>query len=249
MIGELTVLNAHLESELAKARERLAAAEDEIRELRARIAEARTHDATLAEAAANLARVRDDAQRRAEEIVEAARADADALRAQARAEVEDARAQVEELLKLRRTLGRNMRSLVAEVEQVVARVDAPGPQPPAPGAGAAHTAEPSSAADVRSAPEAQERREEDGLFDRQIELDAGPFTDFASLSAFERALASLPKVEDVYIRRFEGDRATIDVTLAEPTPLLDDMTERLPYRLDVQSAVPDRISLTVSSAA
>src|SRR5262249_18637137 len=87
------------------------------------------------------------------------------------------------------------------------------------------------------------------VFDCQIELDAGPFNDFAALAAFERALGSLPKVEDVYIRRFEGDRAIIDVTLEEPAPLLESMAERLPYRLDIQSAVADRISMTVSSAA
>jgi hypothetical protein len=86
------------------------------------------------------------------------------------------------------------------------------------------------------------------MFDGRVELLVGPFDDFASLSAFERALGSLPKIEDVYIRRFADDRATIDVTLQEPASLIEDMTKRLPYRLDVQHADVDRIAVTVSAS-
>ena len=80
-----------------------------------------------------------------------------------------------------------------------------------------------------------ETRREGKLFDTAIELDAGPFGDLGSLTAFEQALAALPGVSEVYIRGFEAGRATIDLSLHAPAPLLEEMTERLPYVLDVAS--------------
>jgi hypothetical protein len=81
---------------------------------------------------------------------------------------------------------------------------------------------------------------------RTVELQAGPFRDFASLSAFEDALGTLSKVEEVYVRRFEGDRATIEVTLGEePAALVDEMTARLPYTLSVDRTDADRIAVHV----
>jgi F0F1-type ATP synthase membrane subunit b/b' len=84
------------------------------------------------------------------------------------------------------------------------------------------------------------------VFDTRVELDAGPFSDFAALSAFERALAHMPKVEDVYVRRLAEDRALIELTLAEPAPLLETMRASLPYSLDVRSA--DRTKIVVNVA-
>jgi hypothetical protein len=85
------------------------------------------------------------------------------------------------------------------------------------------------------------------VFETRVELDAGPFSDFAALSAFERSLAHLPKVEDVYVRRLADDRALIELTLSEPAPLLQTMKESLPYQLDVRSA--NRSKLVVNVAA
>jgi hypothetical protein len=48
----------------------------------------------------------------------------------------------------------------------------------------------------------------------EVVVNAGPFTDMATLGAFERALARLPDVEDVCVRGLEGNRALIDVRLA-----------------------------------
>jgi hypothetical protein len=72
------------------------------------------------------------------------------------------------------------------------------------------------------------------LFPAQVELDAGPFADFAELSAFERSLTRLPKVEDVYVRRFSGDRAEIELTTSEERPLVYDLTHHLPYLVRVR---------------
>lgn len=86
---------------------------------------------------------------------------------------------------------------------------------------------------------------DEALFETEVELDAGPFSDLASLNAFEQALASLPNVGEVYVRGLEGGRATIDVGLRAPAPLLREMQEHLPYVLDVESRDPRRLSLTV----
>jgi archaellum component FlaC len=96
-----------------------------------------------------------------------------------------------------------------------------------------------------SAPAEPERTDET-VFDTRVELDAGPFSDFAALSAFERALAHMPKVEDVYVRRLADDRALIELTLAEPAPLLDTMRASLPYSLDVRSANRTKIVVDVA---
>jgi hypothetical protein len=88
------------------------------------------------------------------------------------------------------------------------------------------------------------------LFPKHVELDAGPFADFAELSAFERSLARLPKIEDVYVRRFGNERAEVELTLAEERPLVHDLVHHLPYLLRV---TPDgdrlHIELGVQAAA
>ena len=85
------------------------------------------------------------------------------------------------------------------------------------------------------------------IFETRVELDAGPFSDFAALSAFERSLAHLPKVEDVYVRRLADDRALIELTLSEPAPLLQTMKESLPYALDVRSANRSKLVVNVTA--
>lgn len=87
------------------------------------------------------------------------------------------------------------------------------------------------------------------LFGPEVELEAGVFADLASLNAFEQALAALPCVAEVYIRGLDGGRTTIHLTLREPSPLLQAMTERLPYVLDVDSHDAAHISMTVQPAA
>jgi hypothetical protein len=87
------------------------------------------------------------------------------------------------------------------------------------------------------------------VFDGRVELDAGPFGDFAALSAFERAVARVPHVSDVYVRRFAEDRAAIEVTLSGPTPLVGGLAAVLPYPVDVRAVSEERISLDVQAVA
>ncbi|HEV8685935.1 MAG TPA: hypothetical protein VGQ84_01570 [Gaiellaceae bacterium] len=88
------------------------------------------------------------------------------------------------------------------------------------------------------------------LYPTHVELDAGPFADFAELSAFERSLARLPKVEDVYVRRFGDERAEIELTLTEERPLVHDLTHHLPYIVRVTAGDGRlQIELGVQAAA
>ena len=88
--------------------------------------------------------------------------------------------------------------------------------------------------------------QEEPVFEKRLELDAGPFSDFAALSAFERALGHLPEVEEVYVRRLADDRALIELTLNKVGLLLQTMRESLPYALDVRSASRSKIVVNVS---
>jgi hypothetical protein len=172
-----------------------------------------------------------------EQMLEEARLDAARIRAAAALEEERTRTRVEELLKLRDTLATTIRSVTRDFERTMAGVE----EPPA----AEPTPEPAPVAPA--VPDVFPAAHTGDLFDRRVELEAGPFEDFASLAAFEQALGGLSKVEDVYIRRFEGDQATIEVTLHEPAHLLDEMNARLPYRLTVDVAEHDRIALKVGA--
>jgi hypothetical protein len=85
----------------------------------------------------------------------------------------------------------------------------------------------------------------DRLYEGRIEVDAGPFLDFAALSSFERALGRIRGVADVYVRRFIDDRAMIEVTLGESTPLVRVMATDLPFGFDVQSMDEEGLALTL----
>jgi hypothetical protein len=83
------------------------------------------------------------------------------------------------------------------------------------------------------------------LFDKRVEIDAGPIGDLGMLSQFERCLARLPSVSDVYVRRYAGDRAAIEVTLVRPAALLRAMSQSLPYSFDVESLDDDKVRINV----
>jgi cell division septum initiation protein DivIVA len=104
--------------------------------------------------------------------------------------------------------------------------------------------EPPPAAAMAGAPT---EMSDDQLFEAKVELDAGPFADFGSLSAFERALALLPRVEDVYVRRLAADRALIELTLGEEGPLIAVMRESLPYAFAVRGVSSTKLVLDVTS--
>jgi hypothetical protein len=186
--------------------------------------------------------------------LEAARLLADAeeqaarLRHEASARIGDAAQRLEEILRVREQLLGEVRGIVEAYREVLERAEAPAAKPRVPDSGPVEG--------IRANREVLPARAEalvgaNGsiLFPRLVRLDAGPFSDFAELAAFERSLAGLPKVEDVYIRHFGDERAEIELTLTEETPLVHDLDQHLPYRLKTTPIDRDRLSVEVETVA
>lgn len=105
------------------------------------------------------------------------------------------------------------------------------PQPP--------TAGPAPAPPAHAAPSP-----EDALFEGRVELGVGPFYDIASLSAFERRLASLPNVVEASVRRFEASHAVVDLRLAAPMALVVELRRAMDSDFSVREVADGRILLT-----
>lgn len=202
--------------------------------------------------------IEDVAQARAREII--AGAEEAALRAGSEAEkrIQDTNEQLDELLRLKDNLLEVVRAVIGDFDEAVSRVERGEPVFPeaAPKAAEPVALEPAPSAPplpaVPTIPEEPPPAEpaelpDEQLFETRVELDAGAFSDFASLSAFERALSRLPKVEDVYVRRLAEDRALIELTLSEATQLLQAMRESLPYSVEVRSASRSKLVVNVSA--
>lgn len=81
----------------------------------------------------------------------------------------------------------------------------------------------------------------------RVELDAGPFADLDSVFGFERELASLADVDDVYVRTISGDRATIELTTAQDALLDVLIRAQLPYSVDVRDRSTGRLVIDVQA--
>jgi hypothetical protein len=153
-------------------------------------------------------------------------------------------ASLAELRRFRDRLERLARDLAAEYDALLSRVMAgltsASPAPAAPAAG-----EPSgslSAAAVASPPAPPSG--EETLFEGRVELGVGPFYDLASLSAFERRLASLPHVSEASVRRFEASHAVVDLRLAAPVALVQELRRTAESDFSVREVADGRILLT-----
>ncbi len=93
-------------------------------------------------------------------------------------------------------------------------------------------------------PEATPGSPEDVLFEGRVELGVGPFYDIASLSAFERGLASLPYVVEASVRRFEASHAVVDVRLAAPVALVRELRRTVESDFNVREVADGRVLLT-----
>lgn len=252
-LRELEATVRKLEASLASSRERSQSLIAELAGARAEIGvlRAREHEVDQALAAAN---------RRAEDVVATAEIQARAVLAQAEEQaarirgeahlkVDDIGKQLEEIIRLRDTMLGLLRGAVQDVGTAVSKIERGEPifgTSPSP----AQARQPAA---VPSRPEPDEEQEllpgDEAVFERRVELDAGPFADFATLSSFERSLATLPNVEDVYVRRYAGERATIELTMAYEQPLLRLLRGVLPYRFEAERAESGSLRLTVSAPA
>lgn len=89
---------------------------------------------------------------------------------------------------------------------------------------------------------------EDMMFEGRVELGVGPFYDIASLSAFERRLASLPYVVEASVRRFEASHAVVDVRLAAPVALVRELRRTVESDFRVREVADGRVLLTFDEA-
>ena len=78
-----------------------------------------------------------------------------------------------------------------------------------------------------------------------VAVNAGPFPDIATLSAFEHALQRISGVDDAVVRSFEGNRAHVDVRLREPIDLASALRATLPFAFDVVAAGRGELTLTL----
>ena len=78
-----------------------------------------------------------------------------------------------------------------------------------------------------------------------ITVDAGPFTDIATLTSFEQAMRAVTGVREVQVRGFEGSCAFIDVVLDRPVALGQELRRTAPVPFTLTQAGPRRLSIAV----
>src|SRR3954451_126883 len=265
-LAELRLMVRHLQEDVTETRERARQMEDELREARIELDSRRARETEVQQAF-------DAAQERVREVEAAAEMTARAILAEAEEKASRTRAeahlrtksvsgQVDELLRLRDTLVQTMRGVILDFDYAVERVEKgesvlPAeptmpqlPEPVANGNGNGH-ANGNGNGNGNGAAHAQRAHspEDEQAFEGRVELDAGPFGDFAALSSFERSLSRLSGVEDVYVRRFSGERALIELSLAQPLALVGALRDHLPYGLEIQAIEPGRLTVKVAVAA
>jgi hypothetical protein len=253
-LAELRLTLRHLQEDLAETRARAGTVEDELRETRIELDSRRARETEVQQAFdAAQERVREielTAEATGRAILAEAEEKASRTRAEAHLRTESVSGQVDELLRLRDTLVQTMRGVIRDFDYAVERVEKGESVLPAEPVGlAVETIVGGTNGTVPVGPPRERGPEDEQVFEGRVELDAGPFGDFAGLSSFERALGRLAGVADVYVRRFAGDRALIELTLVQPLPLIAELRDHLPYGLEIQANEPGRLSVKVAVAA
>jgi hypothetical protein len=155
-------------------------------------------------------------------------------------------ASLAELRRFRDRLERFARDLAAEYDALLGRVMSGLTSTPTPTAAGPAPVEDLPAAvepiaeEIPAAPESPE----DMLFEGRVELGVGPFYDIASVSAFERGLASLPYVVEASVRRFEASHAVVDVRLAAPVALVRELRRTVESGFSIREIADGRVLLT-----
>jgi hypothetical protein len=152
--------------------------------------------------------------------------------------------QLEGLVRFREQLERSTRELLDEYARLLDALQAPrGADVPAAPAPALVAAPPPVVAPAPVPPTAVAA--DTVTFAGQVTVDAGPFTDIATLSAFEQALGDVSGTQDVYVRGFEGSRALIDLVLGEPVALGMELRRAAPVAFTITATTPDHVSITI----
>jgi hypothetical protein len=83
------------------------------------------------------------------------------------------------------------------------------------------------------------------LFEGRIEVEIGPLEDFSQLVGFEDAADGIAATSEISVKRFTRRRATLEMRLAEPVALLQELEERAPFEFRVRDTRSDRVVLDV----
>src|SRR5205085_5597914 len=92
-------------------------------------------------------------------------------------------------------------------------------------------------------------REEPRLYEGEILVTAGPFADMTALADFEARLAGLPLVHDVRVGHFEGDNVGINLRLAGPTDLAQEMRYEFGSEMAIRSVGDSELAAELTSPA
>src|SRR3954447_8567286 len=195
-LAELRLMVRHLQEDVTESRERARQMEDALREARIELDSRRARETEVTQAfEAAQERVREveaAAEMTARAILAEAEEKASRTRAEAHLRTESVSGQVDELLRLRDTLVQTMRGVISDFDYAVGRVEkgesvlpaeptAPSPpEPAANGNGNGH-ANGNGNGNGNGAPHVARARgpEDEQSFEGRVELDAGPFGDFA----------------------------------------------------------------------
>jgi DivIVA domain-containing protein len=85
----------------------------------------------------------------------------------------------------------------------------------------------------------------DGRYAGRVEVEIGPFRDFAQLTMFEDAAAGVRGASDIRVKRFADRRATLSMNLDNPVELLRELEERAPFDFVVRDTRRDGVVLDV----
>ena len=84
-----------------------------------------------------------------------------------------------------------------------------------------------------------------GVFAGRVEVEVGPFEDFAQLVGFEDAAGQIAATSEISVKRFASGRATLEMQLDGPVELLRELEERAPFEFTVRDTRNDRVVLDV----
>ena len=175
--------------------------------------------------------------------------------------------QLAELVHFREQLERSAREFMIEYERVLdslrattdaalkatSNLGARPPSPATPDAASPAPPDPATTAAVAGpwppARSAASAGLDTTVLDGVIAVDAGPFSDIATLSGFEQALGSVPGVRDVYVRGFEGSRALIEVTLGQPVALGAELRRTARVAFTIAQADAGRLTVAIEPGA
>jgi hypothetical protein len=87
--------------------------------------------------------------------------------------------------------------------------------------------------------------EPEELFEGRIEVEIGPLEDFSQLVGFEDAAGAIAATSEISVKRFTRRRATLEMQLAEPVALLQELEERTPFEFRVRDTRSGRVVLDV----